>query len=249
MRSSMRSSNPVLRESAFAGSRSGAGVMTVDGAMTKLAILLLLVTGSAAFTWNQVMAGGLATTSASSYVGAGAMVGFVLCLVISFKPAWAPVLAPIFAIAEGLFLGAISAMYNHVMEGIVLQATLLTIGISLGMLTLYRTRIIRVTQKLRAIVMGAVLAMFLVYLLSFILSLFGTGVPFLHSTGPVGIGISVVFVVICAFMLLLDFDMIERGAAAGAPKSMEWYGAFALLVTLIWLYVELLRLLSKLRSR
>ena len=115
------------------------------------------------------------------------------------------------------------------------------------MLTLYRFRVIRVTQKLRAVVFGAFLAMFAVYMLTFVLGLFGIGMPYLHDASPVGIGISVVFVVICAFMLLLDFDLIERGARQGAPKMMEWYGAFALLVTLIWLYMELLRLLSKLR--
>lgn len=244
----MRSSNPVLRPSVFAQSRTGSDVMTVDGAMGKLAFLLMLVVASAAISWNSSMADGVPTSMARSFLTGGALTGFILCIVISFKPTLAKYVSPLYAIAQGLFLGAISAVFNHIANGIVLQATLLTVGISLGMLILYRTRIIVVTQKLRSIVYGAVIAMALTYFLSFILGMFGVGIPFLHSSGPVGIGISVVFVVICAFMLLLDFDMIERGAAAGAPKHMEWYGAFALLVTLIWLYVELLRLLMKLNS-
>ena len=244
----MRSHNPALRPSVFARTHATTDVMTVDGTMGKLAILLILVTASAAFAWSQLLSGTVTAGAVQGYLWGGILVGAISGIAISFKPTWAPFLAPVYALAQGLFLGAISAMFNHVMEGIVLQATLLTIGISVGMLTLYRLRIIRVTARLRAIVLGGVIAMGLVYLLSFILGMFGVAIPFLHSSGPVGIGISVVFVVICAFMLLLDFDMIERGAAAGAPKSMEWYGGFALLVTLIWLYIEILRLLAKLRD-
>jgi len=247
----MRSHNPTLRDSVFRQGRavaSDAQVMTIDGTMGKLAILLLLMTGAAAFTWSRVGIDGINLAAAQPWMMGGGLAGFILCLVISFKPNLAPVLAPVFAICEGLLLGAVSALFATVFQGIVMQAVLLTIGITFVMLTLYRFRVIRVTQKLRAIVYGAFLAMFAVYMLTFVLSLFEIGMPYLHDAGPVGIGISVLFVVICAFMLLLDFDLIERGARQGAPKMMEWYGAFALLVTLVWLYIELLRLLAKLRS-
>jgi len=244
----MRSHNPVIKEKIFAEqarSHAGSAVMTVDGTMGKTAILLAILTVCASFTFNTVVSGsGLNQV----FVFGGAIAGLVLALIISFKPMTAPMLAPAYAACQGLLLGGISGMYHLAYQGIVLQAVLLTLGIALAMLAIYRFRIIRVTQRFRMIVGAGMAGIFFIYMMSFILSFFGASVPFLHSTGPIGIGISVVFIVIVSFMLLLDFDMIEKGAQQGAPKAMEWYGGFALLVTLIWLFIELLRLLAKTRD-
>lgn len=246
----MRSTNPVIKEGTFAAQArtyAGSEVMTVDGTMGKTAILLLILTVAASFTFRSTVDS--AGAGSMPLVWGGLIVGLVLALIISFKPATAPFLAPVYAAAKGLMLGAISAVYHLAYQGIVLQAVLLTLAVALTMLGLYRFRVIRVTDRFRTVLMAAMGGIFLVYLMSFVLGLFGGGVPFLHSSGPVGIGISVVFIVVVSLSLLVDFDMIERGARHGAPKAMEWYGGFALLVTLIWLFLEMLRLLAKLQSR
>ncbi|MCY7312389.1 MAG: Bax inhibitor-1/YccA family protein, partial [Pseudoxanthomonas sp.] len=175
--------------------------------------------------------------------------GMVLALVTIFKQTWAPVTAPMYALVEGFFLGAISAMYSHLYEGIVLQAVMLTIGTLFAMLFAYRTGLIKVTEKFKMGVVAATGGIFLVYLATIVLGLFGISVPFIHESGLVGIGFSLFVIVIAAMNLVLDFDFIEKGAEQGAPKYMEWYGAFSLMVTLVWLYLEFLRLLSKLQSR
>lgn len=257
----MRTANPTLGERAFAPALSPAatappltatGRMTIEGTVNKTALLLVLVLASGAWTWSQVLggeAGQLVDPSARSYAIGGAVVGLVFALVTSFRPQVAHVTAPLYAVAEGVFLGAISATLNVFYPGIPLQAAGLTVAVLAVMLTLYRTGAIRVTDKFRAGVVAATGAIFLVYLVSFALSFFGVEVPLLNDNGPLGIGISLVVVAVAALNLVLDFDLIAKGAQSGAPARMEWYGAFALLVTLVWLYVELLRLLTKLQSR
>ena len=232
-------------------------VMTVQGTVYKTAILLGLAVCTGVFTWNQTMAQG---SPPAPYLLVGGIGGFVAALVTIFKQSWAPVTAPIYALLTGLMLGGVSAMYqlnfgNQAvngleLSGIVGQAIGLTVGVTAAMLILYTFRIIKVTEKLRAgilmAIVGAVGFNLVAYL---ILPLFGVNTAAVTGSGPLAIGISVVICGVAAFSLLMDFDLIERGAASGAPKHMEWYGAFALMVTLVWLYLELLRLLSKLQSR
>jgi uncharacterized YccA/Bax inhibitor family protein len=175
--------------------------------------------------------------------------GLGVAVLTIFKPKLARFTAPAYALLEGALLGAISALFNTAYDGIVLQAVALTVGVFAIMLFLFATKVIRVTDKLRMGIVAATGAVALVYLANILLSLFDASVPFLHDSGPVGIGISLLIVGVAAFNLLLDFDFVERGVAAGAPKHVEWYAAFGLLVTIIWLYLELLRLLAKLQGR
>jgi uncharacterized YccA/Bax inhibitor family protein len=180
---------------------------------------------------------------------AGILGGFVLALVTAFKPVWAPISTPLYALAEGLALGGISVVFESAYSGIVAQAVFLTFGTLAALLIAYRSGVIRATDNFRRGVFAATGGIALLYLASFILGFFGIAIPLIHSNGLVGILFSLFVVVIAALNLVLDFDLIERGAAQGAPAYMEWYGAFALLVTLVWLYLEILRLLSKLQSR
>ncbi len=250
----MRSSNPALKESSFldinSGTvvRGGSDVMTLNGTVNKTGMLLLLCVLTAAFAWNQV------TTPAGvvgvmPYMLGGAIGGFVLAMVTIFKKEWAPITAPMYALLEGLFLGSISAMYNHLYQGIVMQAVLLTFGTMFAMLFAYRSGMIRPTEKFKLRVTAATGGIVLVYLASFALSFFNINIPLIHESGIVGIGFSLFVVVIASLNLVMDFDFIAIGAERGAPKYMEWYGAFGLMVTLVWLYVAFLRLLSKLQSR
>lgn len=242
--------NPTLTPAAFdrAGPAIGSSTMTINGTLAKTGILLMLVLASGSWSWNQV-----ASDTAPSWFGVaitfGAFVPLIAALVISFVPKTAPWLSPVYAVTKGVILGIISAMYNAQFHGIVLTSILLTCGVLLGMLALYSTGMIRATAKFRAILFAATAGIAIFYLISFVLSLFGIHIPGLFGNGMIGIGFSLVVVVIAALNLIIDFDFIEHGAAGGAPKFMEWYGAFGLLVTLVWLYLEILRLLSKLRSR
>ena len=268
----MRTSNPALNDKVFqpertavidpaaaAGGAFTAGqapvqaapgeAMTIGGVVEKSAFLLLLLTVAAAFGWSQVGQTGLGGPQVPGWLLVALLGGFGIALLTIFKPKLSPYTSPVYAVVQGLVVGAISAVYNASFEGIVLQAVGLTIGVFAVMLALFALRIIRVTDKLRSGIMAATGAVLLVYIASFVLRLLGADIPFIHDTGLVGIGFSLAVVVIASMNLLLDFDLIARGAAAGAPKHMEWYGAFGLLVTLVWLYLELLRLLSKLRSR
>ena len=260
----MLGSNPALNEDTFSIPVSeleqNRSVMTLGSTVFKSLTLVGICIVCATITWGLTTKGGVFDPAvAMPWVIGGLIGGLVLALVTIFKPQASPVSAPLYAAAEGLFLGAISAMYEASFgsangqagpfSGIVVQAIALTLAVTLVMLALYGTRVIRVTEKLRAGVIAATGAVFLVYLASFVLGFFGVAIPYLHSSGPIGIGISLVIVGIAAFNLLLDFDLIERGVQGGAPKYMEWYAGFALLVTLVWLYLEILRLLSKLRSR
>jgi uncharacterized YccA/Bax inhibitor family protein len=230
--------------------------MSMGGVLTACGVLLAILGAFAVFGWFQVdqtsfvdpQGQTVDTTSFPTWtwlVGLGA-VG--LGIVTVFKPTWARVTSPVYAAGIGVFLGAISAVYNIAYNGIVLQAIMLTAGVFLFMLFLYATRIIRVTKKLAMGIVAATGTIFLVYVVTWIWSLFTGYRPLIWDSGPVGIGISVVIVGVAAFNLLLDFDFIERGSQAGLPKGIEWYAAFGLLVTLVWLYLEVLRLLSKLRG-
>ena len=183
------------------------------------------------------------------WVFGGLIVGFITAIVICFKQTWAPMLAPVYALAEGLFLGGISASFEAQYPGIVIQAVGGTFGTLAALLLCYQSGLIRATENFKLGIVAATGGIFFVYLISMIGGMFGFPIPFIHSAGPVGIGFSVVVVIIAALNLVLDFDFIETAAKRGAPKYLEWYGAFALMVTLVWLYLEILRLLSKLNSR
>jgi uncharacterized YccA/Bax inhibitor family protein len=226
----------------------GTDSMSVRGTVWATAALLVLVVGAGVFGWNSVeVTEGSVRFPGWLFLPLLGAVG--VAFVTIFKPALARFTAPVYALLEGVVLGAISGLYDAVWNGIVLQAVCLTIGVFAVMLFLYGTRIIKVTDRLRMGIIGATGAIFLVYLVNMVLSLFGASIPFLHDSGPVGILISLVIVAVAAFNLLLDFDFVERGVAAGAPRQTEWYAAFGLLVTLVWLYLEVLRLLAILQGR
>lgn len=243
----MRSGNPALAQidKAEAAFESGE-VMTVNGTINKTVILLGCCLLTAFYAWSQFTSGANVMPLA---IG-GAIAGLVFALITAFKPNVAHITAPIYALCEGLFLGAISAVIQAQFPEtpIVLQAAGLTFGTLFAMLVAYRTGVIKCTDKFRAGVVAATGAIFLVYLVTFILSMVGVAVPYIHSGGPIGIGISLVVIVIAALNLVLDFDFIDRGSSEGAPKQMEWIGAFGLMVTLVWLYIEILRLLAKLNE-
>ena len=234
--------NPMLRGDTF--EREGAygveAVMTVDGAVNKSFFLLALAVGTAAVVWRYPWA-------FMPLLVPAAIVGFILAIASSFKAHWTPVTGPLYAGCEGLVLGGLSMLFEKSYPGIVMQAVGLTFGTLFCMLFIYKTGIIRVTDKLRMGIVAATGAVALVYIADIVLGLFHHSVPFIHQSGIFGIGFSLVVVGIAAFNLLLDFDIIEQGARMGAPKVMEWYGAFALMVTLVWLYLEILRLLSKIK--
>jgi uncharacterized YccA/Bax inhibitor family protein len=250
----METSNPAFGQNTFANlaqPRSGA-VMTVNGAVAKTAFLLLLLVVAAVYTWGIAMASiaaGQAGAAALPWMVGGALGGLIFALVTCFKKEWSPVTAPIYAILEGLFLGAISAFFQAQYQGLVAQAIVLTLGVMVCMLAIYRAGIIRVTDQFRMGVVAATGGIFLFYLGTWVLRLFGVNMPFLYDSSLLGIAISVVVVIIAALNLVLDFDFIDQGARMEAPQYMEWYAAFGLMVTLVWLYLEILRLLSRLNRR
>jgi uncharacterized YccA/Bax inhibitor family protein len=238
-----RSGNPILGDKTFEGLATTGEAMTLDGTVNRsFALVLILMAGA----YVSVVAG-------PGYMVLGAIAGFVLALATVFRKHWAPITAPLYAFAQGLFVGGISVLLEVAYPGIVVPAVSLTVGIFVAFLVIYRTHLIRVTDKLRIAVFAATGGVALVYLVSLVLNLVGVHVSFLNEviagSGALGIGVNVLVIGIAAFNLLLDFDLIERGVAARAPKFMEWYGAFALLVTLVWLYIEILRLLSRLLRR
>lgn len=244
----MRTSNPALKDSTFSELRQQAGqpVMTLQGTVNKSAFFLALVFTAAVFTWKT----GLENPSAAMpWTIGGAIAGFILCLVTLFKKEWAAITGSLYALAEGLFLGGISAMYALQFEGIVLQAVLLTLGVLLALLALYSTGLIKPSENFKMGLMAATGGIALVYLLTIVLGFFNIQIPYIHNSGMIGIGFSIFVVIIAALNLVLDFDFIENGCTHGAPKYMEWFAAFGLLVTLVWLYLEILRLLAKLASR
>lgn len=242
--------NPVLSEKVFnkAHSEESTEVMTVKGTAFKSIVLIFMVLAGAAYTWK-VFYEAINPASVTPWMWGGAIGGFIVAIIISFKPNLAQYLAPVYAVLEGLFLGAISAMFNQTFAesapGIVMNATLLTILTAFAMLVVYRTGLIKVNDKFIRIITTAVGAIALYYFVNIILSMFGVNLVMLHNSGPLSIGISLVIIGVAAFSLLLDFNFIEKASQQGAPKYMEWYGAFALMVTLIWLYLEILKLLAK----
>jgi uncharacterized YccA/Bax inhibitor family protein len=245
----MRTSNPTLNDNVFRGDGRAvlAGdAMTVQGTVNKTGVLLLLVLLAAAYTWRMYFT---AADSLGIWVMGGAIGGFIVALVTVFKKQWAAVTAPLYALLEGLVLGGISSLLEARYPGIVIQAVGLTFGTLFGLLFAYRSGLIKATENFKLGVVAATGGIALVYIATMVLGLFNIRMPYIHDSGLVGIGFSLVVVVIAALNLVLDFDFIEQGAAQGAPKYMEWYAAFGLMVTLIWLYIEILRLLSKMRSR
>jgi len=250
-----RSSNPVLSKSAFNAqtyTASYSELMTLNGTINKSVAMLLLVVVGAMYTWK-LFFGALTVEAGTALVfrwmAIGGIGGFIFSLITIFKKSWAFVTAPVYAILEGLFLGAISALFEARFPGLVMQVVALTFATLFVMLIGYRSGVIKVTQKLRAGIIAATGAVVMVYVISFIFSIFGAGGLIIHSNGIVGIGISLVIVVIAALNLVLDFDFIVKGSEAGLPKFMEWYAAFGLILTLVWLYLEILRLLAKIASR
>ena len=219
--------------------------MTFDGVMGKTGILLLCVLLPAAYVWYLFFGAGYTQVGWWIIIGIGG--GLVTALITMFKPQWAGFSAPLYGVFQGFALGGISAVSEAVYPGIVVPAVALTFGVLGVMVLLYATRIIKVTQKLRMGITAAVGAVMFVYLFTILFSLFGVRIPFVFEGGPIGILFSVFVVGLAAMSLLLDFDRIEWGVANGAPKYMEWYAAFGLMVTLIWLYIEILRLLGKTR--
>jgi uncharacterized YccA/Bax inhibitor family protein len=246
----VRTGNPGLNERTFSGlPRAAAGeAMTLQGTINKSFVLLLVLMASALWPWTQYMASGNPADVAGPMM-IGLTAGLILALVISFKATMAPYLSIPYAACEGLAIGGISAVLERRYPGIAIQAVGLTFGVMAALLFAYTTRLIRVTQRFRAMVVGATLGIALFYLISMGLSFFHVNVGFLNSASPLSIGISLVIVGVAALNLVLDFDMIETGVSQGAPRYMEWYSAFGLLVTLVWLYMEILRLLSKVRQR
>jgi uncharacterized YccA/Bax inhibitor family protein len=240
----LRSGNPALTAKTFEGLYSAGGrAMTIDGTVNKTAILLFIVLATASVSWSNALGGAF-----SLLAGVGAFGGFIVGLVTAFKKEWAPFTAPLYAALEGLFLGAISVILEQSFPGIVLQAVGLTFGTLFALLVAYKSGLIQATENFKLGVVAATGGIALLYLVSFVLSFFNIRIPFIHEGGTYGIIFSAIVVVIAALNLVLDFDFIEQGARDGAPSYMEWYGAFGLMVTLIWLYIEILRLLAKLRS-
>ncbi len=243
----LKSSNPALSDKVFqkaAMSYADTESMTIKGTINKTFILLLLIILTASYTWSQFAVG----ANIMPFIYGGLVGGLVLAFITIFNKKHAYITAPLYALSEGLMLGGISAFLESMFPGIVIQAAALTFGTLFCMLIAYRSGWIKVTEKFKAGVVAATGAVFFVYMLNFILGFFGINLPFIHDTGWMGIGISLVVIVIAALNLILDFDFIEKGAEKGAPKYMEWYSAFGLMVTLVWLYIEFLRLLSKLRD-
>ena len=245
-----RSGNPGLNDRTFSALPRPALAderMTLQGTVNKSFLLLVVLMGCALWPWSQYMSGNTAAVGPSILIGVVA--GLILALIISFKATLAPYLSLPYAACEGLAIGAFSAILERRYPGIAIQAVALTFGVLASMLLAYKTGLIRATQRFRAMVIGATGAVMLLYLVSAVLGLFHVNVPFMYNSSTLSLGLSLVIIAIAALNLVLDFDLIESGVAQGVPRYMEWYGAFGLLVTLVWLYLEILRFLAKTRSR
>ena len=241
----IRSGNPALTTKTFENlTTSKSNAMTLDGTVNKTAISMGILLLAAYYTYSNAI---------MSYVFFGFIGGFILALITIFKKEWAPTTVPIYALLEGLALGGISKLYANAFEpGIVPQAIMLTLGILFALLFAYKSKIIQATENFKLGVFAATAGIGVVYLISFLMSLFGGGgLPVMNpaNSSMLSVGFSLFVVIIASLNLVMDFDFIEEGVAKGSPKYMEWYGAFGLLVTLIWLYLEILRLLAKLSSR
>ncbi|MEO6538412.1 MAG: Bax inhibitor-1/YccA family protein [Ferruginibacter sp.] len=250
-----KSGNPALSEKKFTSTVldnivSYENAMTVKGTLNKFGFLFLMVLGTSFYSWKEFAEGGNVTP----LILTGAIGGLIVAIVISFKKEWAPYLAPLYALLEGLFIGAISSMYNNAFAAkapnLIMNAVGLTFGVAIAMYLLYSFKIIKATEKFKSVIITATVGIAIFYVLVMVLRMFGyDNMPFLHEGSTFGIIFSLFVVTIAALNLILDFDMIERGAEMGAPKYMEWYGAFGLMVTIVWLYLEILRLLAKISSR
>lgn len=247
----MRTTNPALGSGAFSNleETTTGEPMTMSGTATKTGVLMTLVLLTAGWTWMKFFKSGGDPAAVTSWMLGGVFAGLVLAMMTIFKKEWAPATAPLYALAEGFFIGGISALFEVKFPGIVIQATALTFGTLASLLIAYRSGFIQVTEKFRLGVVAATGGIALFYLVAMILGFFGISIPFLYQGGFWGIAFSLFVVVIAALNLVLDFDLIEQGCHYRLPKYMEWYCGFALMVTLIWLYVEFLRLLSKVRER
>jgi uncharacterized YccA/Bax inhibitor family protein len=252
----VRTSSPALSEEKFTREADAAGRLTLDdpaaetmtlgGTVRACVALLAILVIAGAFAWNAIEVDGT-QVEVPIWYWICLVAGLVVAIVTVFKPRWAPFTGPVYAALEGMVVGGISKIFEVEFEGIVLQAVLLTLGVFVILLGLYASRLIKVTENFRMGVIAATGAIVLVYIVDLLLRAFGMEVPFIHDSGPIGIGISVVIVIIAALNLVLDFDFIENGVDARAPAYMNWYAAFGLLVTLVWLYLEILRLLAKTR--
>ena len=248
----MNSSNPALGQGTFSdlrylGDRSDA--MTVQGTVWKTVLLLLVAMMSAGWTWMKFYQSGGNAASVSTLLWIGGIGGFVMALVTVFKKEWAGITAPLYALLEGFFIGGLSAVLEVSFPGIVMQAAGLTFGTLFMMLVVYQSGLVKATENFKLGVFAATGGIAIVYLVTFVLSFFGIQPSFMYSNSWLSIGISLFVVIVAALNFIIDFDVIEQGVRQNVPKYMEWYGAFAMMVTLIWLYIEFLRLLSKLRSR
>jgi len=240
----MRSSNPILNSEQLAKSRHSAKAMTMGGTIGKTIIALILLIATAGYSYYLTATG---TLNSKVFIGC-LIVAFIIGLVTSFSPRIAPITTPIYAAVEGILIGNISAVYEATYGMIVLQAVLLTIAIIAGTLICYATGLVKVTHRFRSIVFGLTIGVFIFYLLTMVLQLFHVPIPYIHQSGPIGIFVSLAILVIASLNLFLDFDLITTSVRQGAPKEFEWYCAFGLLVTVIWVYIEALRFLSRLRD-
>jgi uncharacterized YccA/Bax inhibitor family protein len=252
----MKTSNPALAantfrdlsDSQYGGLTDLAGRMTLNGTVNKTGILLVCAIATAAWTWR-LFSQSRDFADVSTLMLVGLIGGFICAMVTIFKKEWSPVTAPIYALLEGLALGGISALLDFKYPGIAIQAVSLTFGTLFVLLLAYRSGLIHVTQKFRLGVVAATGGIMVFYLLQMLLNIFGFHFTSINGSGPIGIGFSLIVVGVAALNLVLDFDFIEQGVQYGAPKYMEWYGAFGIMVTLVWLYLEILILLSKMRNR
>jgi uncharacterized YccA/Bax inhibitor family protein len=247
----LKSGNPALNDKTFevGYALSDSEVMTERGTLNKFFLLCVLVIVAASCTWSAANDG----KDITSWIWIGFLGGLGVAIVTIFKPVWSPFLAPVYALLEGLFVGGISVTYNHIFDkfapGIVMQAVALTFGTVIAMFLLYKFRVIKATERFKSVIMIATGGIAIFYLISMGLRFFNVDIGFLHEGSTLGIVFSLVVVGVAALNLILDFDRIETGVSMGAPKYMEWYGAFGLIVTIVWLYLEILRLLAKLNSR
>jgi uncharacterized YccA/Bax inhibitor family protein len=240
----MRTANPALNKNTFTELESSDNVMTLGGTANKSTLLLCILLATATYTWGLGADGRM-------LMMLGIFGGFITAIITIFKKTASPITAPIYAAFEGLFLGGISSVFEVMYPGIVSQAVFLTLGIFLALLFAYKSRIIKPTENFKLGVFAATAGIAAVYIINLFLSFFGSSIPVLQidNASPLSIGISIFVIIIAALNLVLDFDFIESGVESHAPKYMEWYSAFGLLVTLVWLYIEILRLLAKLNSR
>ncbi|MBI3298281.1 MAG: Bax inhibitor-1/YccA family protein [Elusimicrobia bacterium] len=243
----MRSGNPALSDDAFRSLRAEreGTAMTVQGTVNKTGFTLLILMATAMYTWERHAQG----QPVGGFMLLGGLGGLVVGLITVFKKTAAPYTTPLYGALEGLLLGGLSATYEARFPGIVMNAVGLTFGTLFALLLAYSSKLIAVTDNMRLGVAAATGGVMILYLINMVMGFFGVQIPFIHSNGPMGILFSLFVVGLAAFNLVMDFDFIERGADSGAPKYMEWYGAFGLIVTLVWLYLEMLRLLAKLQSR